>query len=54
MEFMIAVWIISGITCGVIAASKNRNPIGWAALGFIGTIFALIAVAAMPALPSRD
>jgi multisubunit Na+/H+ antiporter MnhB subunit len=56
MEFFgvfAVVWILFAITCAVIAGSKNRNPIAWAVLGVVGGIFALVAVAAMPALPVK-
>lgn len=53
MEFLVVVWILFAITCAVIAGSKNRNPLGWGALGLVGGVFALVAVAAMPALPVK-
>ena len=35
--------VISAVLCGVIAASKNRDVAGWAILGFLFGLFALIA-----------
>jgi hypothetical protein len=35
--------LISAVLCGVIADSKNRDAGGWAALGFLFGLFALIA-----------
>jgi hypothetical protein len=41
------------ITTGVIARSKNRDYVKWLWLGAFGGIFALVAVCAMPPIPTR-
>lgn len=43
-------WLAFGVLAAVIASSKNRSFIGWLLLGCVFGIFALAAVAFMPAL----
>ncbi len=50
----ILLWIAIVIFTGVIAASKNRNPIGWAFLALLFGPLALIVCGFMAALPSQD
>ncbi|MBV8178984.1 MAG: deoxyribodipyrimidine photolyase [Mycobacterium sp.] len=40
--------IIAAIVCGVIAATKGRNPLGWGILGLFFSILTLIAVIVIP------
>lgn len=47
MEFFI-LWMIFAVTTAFIAASKGRSPIAWGAIGFVGGIFALVAIIAVP------
>lgn len=49
MELIIIIWIASAILCAFIAKSKGHNPGAWAAIGALGGIFAIIAIAAIPA-----
>ena len=44
-------WLGCAVTTAVIATSKGRSGFGWFLLGFIGGLFALVAVCAMPPLP---
>lgn len=46
-------WLIVAVFTGAIASSKKRSFLGWFILGFLFSIIALIAVAAMPALPGK-
>jgi Na+/melibiose symporter-like transporter len=40
--------IIAAIVCGVIAAMKGRNPLGWGVLGLFFSILTLIVVIILP------
>ena len=40
--------IIAAIVCGVIAATKGRNPLGWGILGLFLSILTLIVVIIIP------
>ena len=40
--------IIAAIVCGVIAATKGRNPLGWGILGLFFSILTLIVVIVIP------
>ncbi|WIM87611.1 deoxyribodipyrimidine photolyase [Candidatus Mycobacterium wuenschmannii] len=46
--FLLIGGVIAAIICGVIAATKGRNPFGWGLLGFFFSIFTLIAVIVVP------
>jgi hypothetical protein len=46
----VALWIVCGGTCAVIAAGKGRSPAGWFLLGLLFSLFALVAVCALPNL----
>jgi hypothetical protein len=50
---LLALWLIVGVFTGVIAGSKNRSGFGWFLLGICFSLIALVAVAAMPALPGK-
>jgi hypothetical protein len=39
--------IVFGGACAILAANKNRDPLGWFALGFFFSLIALIVVAAL-------
>lgn len=39
--------IIFGGACAIVAANKNRDPLGWFALGFFFSLVGLIVVAAL-------
>ena len=41
--------IIAAVVCGVIAATKGRNPLGWGILGLFFSILTLIVVIVIPA-----
>jgi hypothetical protein len=40
--------VIAAIICGVVAATKGRNPFGWGILGFFFSILTLIVVIVIP------
>jgi Na+/melibiose symporter-like transporter len=40
--------IIAAVVCGVIAATKGRNPLGWGILGLFFSILTLIVVVIIP------
>lgn len=44
--------IIAAIVCGVIAATKGRNPLGWGILGLFFSILTLIVIIVMPSKKS--
>lgn len=39
--------VVFGGGCAIIAANKNRDPLGWFVLGFLFSFVALVVVAAM-------
>lgn len=39
--------VVFGGACAILAANKNRDPLGWFALGFFFSIVALIVIAAL-------
>jgi hypothetical protein len=43
-----------GGTAAFIAANKNRDSVGWFCLGFLFTIFALVAICAVPAIANEN
>ncbi|MXN52621.1 hypothetical protein GR158_15980 [Shinella sp. AETb1-6] len=47
--------VVFGGACAILAANKNRDPLGWFALGFFFSITALIVIAALsPAEKSSE
>ena len=44
--------IIAAIVCGLIAAMKGRNPLGWGILGLFFSILTLIVVIVIPSKKS--
>lgn len=40
--------IIAAIVCGIIAAIKGRNPLGWGILGLFFSILTLIVILVIP------
>ena len=40
--------IIAAVVCGIIAATKGRNPLGWGILGLFFSILTLIVVIVIP------
>jgi Na+/melibiose symporter-like transporter len=40
--------IIAAIICGVVAAMKGRNPLGWGILGLFFSIITLIVIIVIP------
>jgi hypothetical protein len=54
VELIAIVWFLCGVTCGVIAESKNRSGIGWFFVGLGLGIFAILMVACMPALSRQN
>lgn len=54
MEFSILILIAITVATAMIAGHKGRNAFGWAVLGFFFSIFALIVVCAIPALPAKE
>lgn len=50
MDFSLIIFvsgIVLGGACAIIAANKNRDPLGWFALGFFFNLIALIVIAAL-------
>ena len=44
--------IIAAIVCGMVAATKGRNPLGWGILGLFFSILTLIVIIVMPSKKS--
>jgi Na+/melibiose symporter-like transporter len=44
--------IIAAIICGVVAAMKGRNPLGWGILGLFFSIITLIVIIVIPSKKS--
>ena len=44
--------IIAAIICGVVAATKGRNPFGWGILGLFFHIITLIVIIVIPSKKS--
>ena len=42
--------IIAAIICGVVAAMKGRNPVGW---GFLGLFFSILTLIVIIVIPSK-
>ncbi|WP_105430496.1 hypothetical protein [Neorhizobium sp. T6_25] len=42
-----ATGLIFGGACAILAANKNRDPLGWFALGFFFSLVSLIVIAAL-------
>lgn len=42
--------LIFGGACSILAANKNRDPLGWFALGFFFSLVALIVIAALSSM----
>ncbi len=40
--------VIAAVICGIIAATKGRNPLGWGILGLFFSILTLIVVIIIP------
>jgi hypothetical protein len=40
--------VIAAVVCGIIAAMKGRNPLGWGILGLFFSILTLIVVIVIP------
>ena len=53
MEILI-IWVLMGLVAGFIAANKGRNGLAWSLLGMVGGVFALIAIAAVPAIKTEE
>lgn len=50
MDFSLIIFasgIVFGGACAIVAANKNRDPLGWFALGFFFSFIALIVIAAL-------
>jgi hypothetical protein len=44
---VLASGVVFGGACAIVAANKDRDPLGWFALGFLFSFVALIVVAAI-------
>ncbi|GGG15398.1 hypothetical protein GCM10010924_50560 [Rhizobium wenxiniae] len=44
---MFASGVVFGGACAILAANKNRDPLGWFVLGFFFSIIALILIAGL-------
>ena len=51
---VIIVWILSGVVCALIAGPKNRSVLSWFVGGCLFGVFAIIAAALVPPLPSQE
>ncbi|MGB3511758.1 MAG: hypothetical protein WBA93_21475 [Microcoleaceae cyanobacterium] len=49
MEFLIATWVCCGVSCAIIAEKKYRDQTLWFFLGILFGVFALVAIALLPA-----
>ena len=47
MELFIIIWAAMGFAAAMVAKGKGRDGVLWFALGLIGGVFALVAVAVM-------
>lgn len=52
MEFFL--WIFFAVMTMVVAMAKNRNAVGWLAIGFVLPIISLIVVSVMPGLQAAE
>lgn len=50
----LTIWIGFAIVTALAAGARGRNPIAWFGIGFIGGVFALIAVLVMEPLNEGD
>ncbi|ETD85801.1 hypothetical protein U703_01985 [Rhodobacter capsulatus YW1] len=50
----LAIWIGFAIVTALAANARGRDPLAWAGIGFIGGVFALIAVLVMEPLNEGD
>jgi len=50
IELILAVWLVCGILCAVLAGSKGRSRVGWF---FAGIFFGLIALAVLACLGNK-
>lgn len=46
--------LVFGGACAVLAVNKNRDPLGWFALGFFFSLVALIVIAALSSNPASE
>ncbi|MBW9055995.1 hypothetical protein [Rhizobium mesosinicum] len=44
---ILASGVVFGGGCAIIAANKNRDPLGWFAMGFLFSFIALVVIAAI-------
>lgn len=51
---LIASGTVLGGACAIVASNKNRDPLGWFALGFCFSIVALIVIASLSPLNKRQ
>jgi len=52
MEFFL--WIFFAVMTMVVAMAKNRNAVGWLAIGVVLPIISLIVVSVMPGLQAAE
>jgi hypothetical protein len=50
--YAFALFVISAWYCMTMATKKQRNPIGWAAIGFLFPLFGIIMVSFITSGPS--
>lgn len=50
----LAIWIGFAIVTALAANARGRDPLAWAGIGFVGGVFALIAVLVMEPLNEGD
>jgi len=50
---LLTFWVVCAAICAIIAGSKNRSALGWAVLGAIFGVFALLVVACLGKLPEE-
>lgn len=48
MEFVLLLWLLSGVICAVVASQKGRSGAGWFFIGCLLGIFGLIWILVLP------
>ena len=51
MEIVIILSLFAGVTAAI-AAGKNRNPLGWFAIGFLFPLLGIILASVLPPNPT--
>lgn len=46
--------IVGAFISGIVASGKNRNAVGWGALGFVFPVIGIVAICCLPAHKSTE